>query len=103
LKGLKEILGDDKVLKKLVITELEKDAKTYGDDRRTLIKADERATIERTVVEEPITVILSKKGWVRARSGHGVDMASVNFKDGDARYLELECKTTDTLTVIASG
>jgi topoisomerase-4 subunit A len=102
-KGLKEILGDEKVLKKLVVQELADDAKKYGDDRRTLIKADERATIERTVVEEPITVILSKKGWVRGRSGHGVDMDSVNFKDGDARFMELECKTTDTLTVLASG
>ena len=102
-KGLKEILGDEKVLKKLVIQELAEDAKKFGDDRRTLIKADERTSIERTVIEEPITVILSKKGWVRGRSGHGVDMDSVNYKDGDARYLELECKTTDTLTVIASG
>jgi topoisomerase-4 subunit A len=102
-KGLKEILGDEKVLKRLVISELEKDSKTYGDDRRTLIKSDERTSIERTVVEEPLTVILSKKGWVRGRSGHGVDMDSVNYKDGDGRYLELECKTTDTLTVLASG
>ena len=102
-KSLKEILGDEKVLKKLVISELERDSKTYGDDRRTLIKADERTSIERTVIEEPITVILSKKGWVRGRSGHGVDMDTVNYKDGDGRYLELECKTTDTLTVIASG
>jgi len=102
-KGLKEILGDEKVLKKLVISELERDSKTYGDDRRTLIKADERTSIERTVVEEPITVILSKKGWVRGRTGHGVDMDSVSFKDGDARYLEIECKTTDTLTVLAAG
>jgi topoisomerase-4 subunit A len=102
-KGLKEILGDEKVLKKLAIAELEKDSKTYGDDRRTLIKADERTSIERAVVEEPITVILSKKGWVRGRAGHGVDMDSVNFKDGDGRYLEIECQTTDTLTVLASG
>jgi topoisomerase-4 subunit A len=102
-KGLKEILGDEKILKKLVVKEMEQDAKTYGDERRTLIKAEERAQVERTVLEEPITVILSKKGWVRARSGHGVDMGSVGFKDGDARYLELECKTTDTLTVLASG
>ena len=84
-KGLKEILGDEKVLKKLVIKELETDSKTYGDSRRTLIKAAERAQVERTVLEEPITVILSTKGWVRARSGHGVDMESVNFKDGDAQ------------------
>jgi len=55
------------------------------------------------VLEEPLTVILSKKGWVRARTGHGVDMDAVNFKDGDGRYMELECKTTDTLTVLASG
>jgi topoisomerase-4 subunit A len=102
-KGLKEILDDEKVLKKLVIAELQQDSKTYGDDRRTLIKADERSSIEHTVVEEPITVIVSKKGWVRGRSGHGVEMDSVNFKDGDARFLELECKTTDMLTVLASG
>ena len=102
-KELKEILGDEKELKKLVVKELEADAKAYGDERRTLIKPEERASIERTVLEEPITVIVSKKGWVRARSGHGVDMDSVGFKDGDARYLELECKTTDTLTVLASG
>ncbi|HUN70376.1 MAG TPA: DNA topoisomerase IV subunit A [Burkholderiales bacterium] len=102
-KALKEILGDEKVLKKLVISELQQDSKTYGDDRRTLIRADERASIERTVVEEPITVILSKKGWVRGRSGHGVDMDSVSYKDGDGRYMELECKTTDTLTVLAAN
>jgi topoisomerase-4 subunit A len=102
-KELKDILGDEKVLKKLVGKELDEDAKKYGDDRRTLIKTAERAQVERTVLEEPITVILSKKGWVRARSGHGVDMESVGYKDGDARYMELECKTTDTLTVLASS
>jgi topoisomerase-4 subunit A len=102
-KGLKEILGDEKVLRKLVVEELKEDAKKFGDERRTLIKTEERAQVERTVLEEPITLILSKKGWVRARSGHGLDMGAVNFKDGDERYLELECKTTDTLTVLASG
>jgi len=102
-KGLREILGDEKALRKLVVSELAEDAKKYGDERRTLIKSDERATIEHTVVEEPITVILSKKGWVRGRSGHGVDMEGVGFKDGDARHMELECKTTDTLTVLASS
>src|SRR5688572_2513223 len=101
--GLKAILGDDKVLRKLVVDELNEDSKNYGDARRTLIKSEERAAIERTVVEEPITVILSKKGWVRARSGHGLDMSSVTFKDGDARFLEIECKTTDEITVLAAG
>jgi topoisomerase-4 subunit A len=102
-RGLKEILAEEKVLKKLVVNELLEDSKQYGDERRTLLKAEERAAIERTVLEEPITVILSKKGWIRARSGHGVDMDSVQFKDGDARYLEIECKTTDSLAVLASS
>jgi len=102
-KGLKDILGDEKELKKLVVKELEADAKAYGDERRTLIKREERAAIERTVLEEPLTVILSRKGWVRARTGHGVDMEAVGFKDGDGRSLELECMTTDTLTVLAAG
>ncbi len=101
--GLKAILGDDKVLRKLVVDELSEDAKAYGDARRTLIKSEERAAIERTVVEEPITVILSKKGWVRARGGHGLDMSGVTFKDGDARFLEIECKTTDPIMVLASS
>ncbi len=102
-KSLKALLGDEKELKRLVVRELEEDARAFGDARRTIIRPEERATIERTVLEEPITVILSRKGWVRARSGHGVDLGAVSFKDGDARYLELECKTTDTLAVLASG
>jgi len=102
-KVLKALLGEDKALRKLVAQELSEDAKKYGDARRTLMKREERAQIGRTVLEEPITVILSRKGWVRARTGHGIDVGSVNFKDGDARYVELECKTTDTLTVLASG
>lgn len=102
-KGLKAILGDEKELRKLVVQELEADARAYGDERRTLIEPAERAAVERTVLEEPITVILSKKGWVRARSGHGLDMSGIGFKEGDARHMELECKTTDTLTVLAAS
>ena len=74
-KELKGLLADEKELKKLVVRELDEDAKKYGDERRTLIKAAERAQIERTVVDEPITVILSRKGWIRARTGHGVDLS----------------------------
>jgi topoisomerase-4 subunit A len=102
-KSLKAILGDDKELKKLVIRELDEDAKKYGDERRTLIKAEERAQVERTVVEEPITVVLSQKGWMRARSGHGIDLATLSFKDGDGLLQTLECKTTDPVIVLAAS
>jgi topoisomerase-4 subunit A len=102
-KGLKEILGDEKELKKLVVSELAEDSKKFGDDRRTLIKTAERAQVERTVVEEPVTVILSRKGWIRARTGHGLDVSQLSFKDGDALLQTLECKTTDPVTVLAAS
>src|SRR6267143_182798 len=102
-KGLKALLGDDKELKKLVVSELQEDAKKYGDDRRTLIQAAQRAQVERTVLEEPVTVILSRKGWIRARTGHGVDLSTLTFKDGDALLQTLECKTTDPVIVLAAS
>src|SRR5262245_3597314 len=102
-KGLKEILGDEKVLKDLVISELKEDAKKYGDERRTLIKTAERAAVERTVVEEPVTVILSQKGWIRARTGHGLDINQLTFKDGDAFLQTLECKTIDPVSVLSAS
>jgi len=102
-KELKALLADDKELKKLVIRELDEDAKKYGDERRTLIKTAERAQVERTVVDEPITVILSQKGWIRARTGHGLDLTSLTFKDGDALLETLECRTTSDVIVLASS
>jgi topoisomerase-4 subunit A len=102
-KNLKSLLGDDKELKKLVVDELKEDAKKYGDERRTLIKAAERSQVERTVVEEPITVILSQKGWIRARTGHALDLGSLSFKDGDALLQTLECRTTDAVIVLSAS
>src|SRR5688572_12854419 len=102
-KQLKQLLGDEKELKKLVVRELEEDARKYGDDRRTLIKAAERAQVERTVVEEPVSVILSQKGWIRARTGHGLDVSQLSFKDGDALLQVLECKTIDPVIVLAAS
>lgn len=102
-KDLMSILGNDRELKKLVVRELDADAKLYGDERRTLIKAEERAQVERTVVEEPLTVILSKKGWMRARTGHNLEPASLTFKDGDGLLQTLECKTTDAVIVLAES
>src|SRR5258708_2288056 len=102
-KELKSLLGDDKELKKLVVKELADDAKKYGDERRTLIKTAERAQIERTVVEEPLTVILSRKGWIRARTGHALDLSTLTFKEGDALDQTIECKTTDAVIVLAAS
>ena len=102
-KELKTLLGDEKELKKLVVDELKEDAKKYGDERRTVIKQAERAQVQRTVVEEPLTVILSRKGWIRARTGHGIDVSTLTFKEGDQLAQTIECKTTDSVIVLASG
>src|SRR5438874_2458585 len=102
-KELKTLLGDEKELKKLVVKELAEDAKKYGDERRARIKTAERAQVERTVVEEPLTVILSRKGWIRARTGHALDLSSLTFKEGDALAQALECKTTDAVVVLATS
>jgi topoisomerase-4 subunit A len=102
-KGLKSILNDEKELKRLVVSELLEDAKKYGDARRTLIETAERAQVERNVVEEPITVVLSRKGWIRARTGHALDLATLTFKDGDALLQTLECRTTDPVILLSAS
>jgi topoisomerase-4 subunit A len=81
-KKLEEILGSPAALKRLMIKEIETDAKQFGDARRTLIQAEKKAVAEVRVVDEPVTVVMSQKGWVRARQGHGHEAASFAFKAG---------------------
>jgi topoisomerase-4 subunit A len=100
--SLKELLGDDGLLKKLVVKEIREDAKKYGDDRRTLIETSERAVVERQVVDEALTVIVSKNGWVRSRLGHGLDLTGVNYKVGDSEYAIFETRSVNQIAVIDS-
>ena len=94
---LEELLGNESSMKRLIIKEIEGDAKQYGDDRRTLIQQEKRATLEARVVDEPVTVVVSQRGWVRALKGHGLDAAGFTFKDGDSLYAAFQCRTPDTL------
>ena len=100
---LQELLDNPSSLKRLMIREIEADAKQYGDDRRTLIEAAERAVMENKVVDEPITVVVSQKGWLRGRQGHGHDASQFNFKQGDSLYGTFECRTTDTLIALSDN
>ena len=101
-KKLEEILGSATALRRLMVREIEQDAKTFGDDRRTLIQAEKRAVLEVKVVDEPVTVVVSTKGWVRVRTGHGHDAAGFAFKAGDALYGTFECRSVDTLLVFGN-
>ncbi|QDZ28569.1 DNA topoisomerase IV subunit A [Noviherbaspirillum sp. UKPF54] len=100
---LHDLLDNPASMKKLVIKEIEGDAKQFGDARRTLIEEAERASIEQKVIDEPVTVVISQKGWVRARTGHGHDPAQFAFKAGDSLYGTFECRTVDTLLAFGSN
>ena len=102
-KKLEEILSSPASQRRLMIKEIEADAKIFGDERRTLIQADKRSNVEVKVVDEPVTVIISDKGWVRARSGHGHDRAGFSFKAGDTLYDTFECRTVDTVLCFGSN
>ena len=94
---LQDLLENPASMKRLIIREIEADAKQYGDARRTLIEEAQKAVAEQKVVDEPVTVIISEKGWVRARTGIGHDATQFTFKAGDALYGAFECRTVDNL------
>ena len=100
---LQEILASPAALRRLMIKEIESDAKTFSDPRRTLIQAEKKAVLEVRVVDEPVTVIVSEKGWVRVQKGQGHEAASFFFKAGDALYATFECRTVDTLLAFGSN
>ncbi|AOJ25492.1 MULTISPECIES: DNA topoisomerase IV subunit A [Burkholderia] len=100
---LEELLANESAMKRLMIKEIEADAKQYGDDRRTLIQQEKRATFEAKVVDEPVTVVVSQKGWVRALKGHGLDPAAFSFKAGDSLYAAFQCRTPDRLIAWGSS
>ena len=100
---LEDILGNPGSLRRLMVREIEADAKAFADARRTLIQAEKKAVVEIRVVDEPVTVVVSAKGWVRARTGHGHEAGSFAFKAGDGLYGTFECRTVDTLVVLGSN
>lgn len=83
---LEKILGSKRRLKTLVRRELEKVAEDYGDDRLSpLANRDEARAFSETdlLVSEPVTVVLSEKGWIRSAKGHDIDPEALNYKSGD--------------------
>ena len=100
---LEDILGSPAALKRTVAREIEADAKAHGDARRTLVQEEKRAVAEVRIVDEPVTVVASLKGWVRALKGHEVDPATLQFKPGDGLYGVFPCRSVDALVVLGSN
>ena len=108
---LEEILGNPSALRRLMVKEIEADAKLFADARRTLIQTEKKAVLEVKVVDEPVTVVVSNKGWVRAMKGwrdtkdgaKDTTAPDYSFKAGDSLYGAFECRSVDTLLVFGSN
>jgi topoisomerase IV subunit A len=92
-KGLEKILGSYAEMKKLLVREFTEDMEKYGDDRRSpiVMRREAQALSESELTpSEPVTVVLSEKGWVRQAKGHEVDASALSYKAGDAFFAKAE-------------
>lgn len=101
--GLQDLLNNPGSMKRKIIKEIEADQKQFGDARRTLIEVAEKAVVEQKIVDEPITVVISQKGWLRTRTAHGHDPAQFTFKAGDALHGTFACRSVDNLLAFGSN
>jgi topoisomerase-4 subunit A len=101
-KQLQHLLDDEGAMRTAIIEEIEADKKKFGDKRRTLIEETEKASMTVSMVDEPITIIMSEKGWIRSRQGHEIDVQNLSFKEGDQLLATLACRSTDQLALFGS-
>ena len=100
------LLGSRAKLKRLIKDELLADAKKYGDARRSpLVARGAAQALDETelVPSEPVTVVLSQKGWVRAAKGHDVDAAGLSYREGDALLAAVRGRTTQQVAFLDSS
>lgn len=100
---LESMLGSDSLMRRRIIKEIEADTKTFADARRTLIQEEKKSIVQTKIIDEAVTVIVSQKGWVRSRLGHGHDPQQFSFKPGDGLYRAFECRTVDTILGFGSN
>ncbi|MBS4095526.1 MAG: DNA topoisomerase IV subunit A [Sulfuricella sp.] len=100
--GIHHLLDNEGARRKLVFDEIAGDAAKYGDARRTLIQAAEKITASKVeaVADEPITIILSKNGFIRCRTGHGIDKSTLSWKDGDGELSIAETRTVHPVILL---
>ncbi|WP_426415800.1 DNA topoisomerase IV subunit A [Aestuariirhabdus sp. LZHN29] len=102
---LEKVLGSEARLKTLIKKEIIADAQTYGDERRSpiVMRGEARALDETELMTaEPVTVVLSRKGWIRSAKGHDVDPAALSYKSGDGYLLSVQGRSNQPTVVIDS-
>ncbi len=103
--GLKRLLGSPAERRALAAREVREDAARFGDARRTFIEEAERITVSmvETLTDEPVTVILSRNGFLRARQGHGIDRSALNWKEGDGPLAIRETRTVHPIVLLGAN
>jgi len=99
------ILASKTKLRKLIKDELLADAKKFGDARRSpLVERQAAQAIDENelVASEPMTVVLSEKGWIRAAKGHEVDPAGMSYRDGDGLMMAVRTRSTQQVAFLDS-
>ncbi|OLO04442.1 DNA topoisomerase IV subunit A [Salinicola socius] len=102
-KRLNKLLGSEAAMTDLVEKELREAAEAYGDPRRSPLveRSEARALSEVELVgADPVTVVLSEKGWIRAARGHDIDPAGLSYKAGDSFQLAARGKTNQPLVLL---
>ena len=105
-KHLEQTLKSKQRLKTLVRNEIKADAKTFGDDRRSAVVEREAAQAmsdAELMPSEPVTVVLSEKGWVRAAKGHDIDPRDLSFRSGDSFKAAALAKTNQMAVFVDNG
>ncbi|MCK5897495.1 MAG: DNA topoisomerase IV subunit A, partial [Methylococcales bacterium] len=104
-KGLDKTLNSPRLLKSLLKKEIIHDAKKYGDGRRSpLVERASAHALDATalITNEPLTIILSQKGWIRAAKGHDIDVSSLNYRSGDGFLRSITGRSTQAVYILDS-
>lgn len=104
-QALEKTLGSERLLNRLIRKEIERDAEKFGDERRSPIVAREASQAmdaAELIANEPVTVILSQKGWIRAAKGYDIEVESLNYRAGDAYLSSAKSRTTQLAYVLDS-
>lgn len=106
-EDLRRILNSRRRMNTLIKSELTEIAKEYGDDRRTEIVGSAVASaaysVEDLETNEPVTVVLSQKGWVRGAKGHDLDAATLPYRAGDEYLTHVHSRTNLVCTFLATN
>ena len=104
-QALEKTLGSNHLLNRLIRKEIERDAEKFGDARRSPIVergAAQAMDASELIANEPVTIILSEKGWIRAAKGYDIEVESLSYRAGDSYLASARGRTTQSVYILDS-